>query len=130
MSDTNVTVVGNCTSDPDLRISNGGNAVLSFSVAVNVRRKNKETNQWENGESSFFDVVCFGQMAENVASSIYKGKRVMVIGTLRQSSWEKDGQKRSKVEVVAEEVGVSLKWDSLGSTPVPRSKPVVDDEPF
>lgn len=131
MADTNVTIVGNCTRDPEQRFSNSGKAVTSFSVAVTARRKNAQ-GVWENGDSSFFDVTCFDRLAENVAESIAKGQRVIVSGSLRQSSWEKDGQKRSKVEIVAEEVGPSLKWDSISnspSTPAPRKANVME-EPF
>jgi single-strand DNA-binding protein len=134
MPDTFVTVAGNCVADPEVRVSNKGTSVLSFAVAVTGRKKNESSGQWENGDTSFFDVVCFGKLAENVAESVSKGKRVIVMGSLRQSSWEKDGQKRSKVELVADEVGPSLKWDSVGasSSPARPSSParVVDEEPF
>lgn len=133
MPDTTVTVVGNCTSNPEIRVAGQGNAVVPFSIAVNSRRKNKDTGEWENGETSFYDIVCFGKLAENVADSVHKGTRVVVTGALRQSSWEKDGQKRTKVEVVAEEVGISLRWDAVssGAPSLPRQqKPVIDEEPF
>lgn len=134
MPDTFVSVAGNCVADPELRTANSGTSVLSFAVAVTGRKKNESSGQWENGDTSFFDVVCFGKLAENVADSVSKGKRVMVMGSLRQSSWEKDGQKRSKIELVADEVGPSLKWDSVGASS-PSARPsspvrVIEDEPF
>jgi single-strand DNA-binding protein len=130
VSDTSVTVTGNCTRDPELRYGNGNTAVASFSVAVSSRRKN-ENGEWENGESSFYDVACFGRLAENVAESVSKGQRVLVHGTLKQSTWEKDNQKRSKVEIVASDVGRSMKWDSLAIGGSPVVRPVVsNEEPF
>jgi single-strand DNA-binding protein len=107
-------------------------AVASFSVAVTARRKAAD-GSWENGDTSFFDVTAFGRLAENIGDSVTKGQRVIVSGTLKQSSWEKDGQKRSKIEIVADEVGPSLKWDPIvqGEVSIPARKPkFVDEEPF
>lgn len=132
MADTSVSIVGNCTRDPETRFTQSGMCVASFGVAVSARKKNEATGQWEDGEASFFDVTAFGRLAENVAESVAKGRRVVVAGALKQSSWEKDGQKRSKVEVVADDVGVSLKWDPIesGSSAVPAKRVSVDEEPF
>lgn len=100
----NVTVVGNATRDPELRFTPSGQAVASFGLAVNRRWQNKATNDWEEAVS-FFDVTCWAQMAENVAESIQKGTRVLVTGRLDQRSWETEqGDKRSKVEIVADEI--------------------------
>ncbi len=110
-NDNAVTIVGNCTRDPELRYTNGGMQVAGFGVAINQRRRNNETGQWEDGETSYFDVTCFRELAENVAESVSKGTRVIVSGTLRQRSWETpDGDRRSKVEIIADEVGPSLRW--------------------
>ena len=85
-------------------------AVATFGVAVNRRWQNRQTSEWEEAVS-FFDVTCWAQMAENVAESVTKGTRVLVTGRLEQRSWEtNDGEKRSKVEIVADEVGPSLRW--------------------
>jgi single-strand DNA-binding protein len=103
--DNTVTVVGNVTRDPELRFTQGGMAVASFGLAWNRRRQDQED------EVSFFDVTCFRQMAENVAESISKGARVVVYGTLQQRSWEtQDGERRSKVEILADDIAPSLKW--------------------
>ncbi len=103
--DNTVTVVGNVTRDPELRFTQGGLAVANFGLAWNKRRKDGEE------ETSFFDVACFQQMAENVAESITKGARVVVYGTLQQRSWEnQEGERRSKVEIVADDVAPSLRW--------------------
>ena len=105
-----VTLVGNCTRDPELRFTSSGQAVATFVLAVNRRWQNRQTNEWEE-QVSFFDVTCWQQMAENVAESITKGSRVVVTGRLDQRSWEtQDGDKRSKVEVVADEIGPSLRY--------------------
>jgi len=106
----NVTVVGNITRDPELRFTPTGQAVASFGLAVNRRWQNRQTQEWEEA-TSFFDVTCWAQMAENVSESLMKGSRVLVTGRLDQRSWENsDGEKRSKVEIVADEIGPSLRW--------------------
>jgi single-strand DNA-binding protein len=108
--DNTVTVVGNATRDPELRFTPSGQAVASFGLAVNRRWQNRQTNEWEEA-TSFFDVTCWAQMAENVAESVQKGARIVVTGRLDQRSWETDnGEKRSKVEIVADEIAPSLKW--------------------
>jgi single-strand DNA-binding protein len=106
----NVDLVGNLTRDPELRFTPGGMAVATFGLAVNRRVQNKSTNEWED-KTSFFDVVCYGTLGENVAESVPRGCRVLVVGRLEQRSWEtNEGDKRSKVEVIADEVGPSLRW--------------------
>lgn len=106
-----VTIIGNVTRDPELRFTNSGMAVASFGVAINTGRRNPQTGQWEEGEPSFFDVSCFREMADNVAESLQKGTRVIVTGRLNQRTWQTDtGEKRSKVEIIADEVGPSLRW--------------------
>jgi single-strand DNA-binding protein len=105
-----VELIGNITRDPELRFTPSGAAVANFGLAVNRRWRNQQTNEWEE-QVSFFDVVCWRELAENVAESLTKGSRVIVTGRLDQRSWETDqGKKRSKVEVVADEVGPSLRW--------------------
>ena len=112
----NITVIGNCTRDPELRFTAGGQALASFGVAVNRRWQNRQTNEWEEAVS-FFDVTCWQQLAENVAESVQKGSRVIVTGRLDQRSWEtQEGDKRSKVEIVADEVGPSLRYASASVT--------------
>jgi single-strand DNA-binding protein len=105
-----VTLVGNVTRDPELKFTNGGQAVADFGVAYNTRKKTN-SGDWEDGEPQFFDITCWGQLAENVAESIQKGNRCVIVGRLEQRTWEtKEGDKRSKVSVVAEEVSPSLRW--------------------
>ena len=108
MADNTVTVVGNITRDPELRFTTGGRAVASFGIAVN--RRYQVNNEWQE-QTSFFDVVCWREMAENASESLTRGSRVIVTGRLEQRSWEtQEGDKRSKIEVVADEIGPSLRW--------------------
>jgi len=105
-----ITLVGNVTRDPELRFTPTGQATASFGLAVNRRWQNRQTQEWEEAVS-FFDVVCWREMAENASESLAKGSRVIVTGRLEQRSWEtQEGDKRSKVEVVADEIGPSLRW--------------------
>ena len=92
-----ITIIGNATRDPELRFTPSGQGVASFGLAVNRRWQNKQTNEWEE-VVSFFDVVAWGSLGENVAESVTKGARLIVVGRLDQRSWESDsGEKRSKV---------------------------------
>lgn len=107
---SNITLVGNVTRDPELRFTPSGQAVATFGLAVNRRWQNRQNQQWEES-TSFFDIVCWGQLGENVAESVNKGARVIVTGRLEQRTWEtQEGDKRSKIEVIADEVGPSLRW--------------------
>ncbi len=108
MADNTVTLVGNVTRDPELRFTNSGLATATFGLAVN-RRKQTPQGEWEE-QTSFFNVVCWREMAENVSASLAKGSRILVTGRLEQRSWEQNGEKRSTVEVIADEIGPSLRW--------------------
>ena len=120
-NDNSVTITGNCTRDPELRYTNNGMQIATFGVAINQRKRN-DSGQWEDGETSYFGVTCFRELAENVAESVSKGTRVIVAGTLKQRSWETpDGDKRSKVEVIADEVGPSLRWATASVERMGRS---------
>lgn len=113
-----VQIVGNITRDPELRYTPNGASVANFSVAWN-RRYERNGEQVE--EVSYFDVACWGTLAENVASSLAKGHRVVVSGQLEQRSWDTpDGQRRSKVEIKADDVAPSLRWASVEITRNPR----------
>jgi single-strand DNA-binding protein len=110
MADNTITIVGNVTRDPEMRYTPSGQANATFGVAVNRRWMNRQTNEWEE-RVSFFNVVCWREMAENVSESLAKGSRVVVSGRLEQRSWEtENGEKRSVVEIVADDVGPSLRW--------------------
>jgi single-strand DNA-binding protein len=123
MADNTVTLVGNVTRDPELRFISSGQANCSFGLAVNRRWQNRQTQEWEEA-TSFINVVCWREMAENVAESITKGARVVVQGRLEQRSWETEqGDKRSVVEVVADEIGPSLRWATAQVTRNERRSP-------
>jgi single-strand DNA-binding protein len=132
MAMTAVTIVGNITRDPDLKFTGSGLAMCTFGLAVNNRKKD-ERGEWVDGDPSFYDVVCWRQLAENVTESLPKGTSVIVVGKLRQRSWEADdGTKRSKVEVQADHVGPALNWATAEmSRNEKRTAPVAaDEEPF
>jgi single-strand DNA-binding protein len=123
MPDNSVTLVGNITRDPELRFTNTGQANVTFGLAVNRRWQNRQTQEWEEA-TSFFDVVCWREMAENVSETLSRGARVIVNGRLEQRSWEtQDGDKRSKVEVIADEIGPSLRWATAQVTKNERRGP-------
>jgi single-strand DNA-binding protein len=110
MSGNAVQLVGNITRDPELRYTPTGQATASFGLAVNRRWQNRQTSEWEEA-TSFIDIVCWRELAEHASESLTRGSRVIVIGRMEQRSWEtQEGDKRSKVEVVADEVGPSLRW--------------------
>lgn len=109
-SDNCITLVGNITDDPELRFTPSGSAVANFTIAVNRRFKN-QSGQWEDKLDGFFKCSCWRDMAENVAESLQKGQRVMVVGRLQQRSWDdQEGNKRSAFEIQVDEVGPSLRW--------------------
>jgi len=118
-----VTLVGNVTRDPELRYTPSGQATATFGLAVNRMWTDRQTNERREAVS-FFDVVCWREMAENASASLPKGARVIVTGRLEQRSWETgDGEKRSKVEVVADEIGPSLRWATAEVTKNDRRGP-------
>jgi len=108
MADSNVTITGTLTCDPELRFTQGGRGVATLGVAVNYRFQ--RNNEWVE-EASFFNVTAWGTLGENAAASLNKGTRVVVFGRLEQRSWEtQEGEKRSVIEVIADELGPSLRW--------------------
>jgi single-strand DNA-binding protein len=116
MPDNSVTIIGNVTRDPELRFTASGQATATFGMAVNRRWMNRQTNEWQEAVS-FLNVVCWRELAENAAETLHKGTRVIVTGRLEQRSWEtQDGEKKSIVEIVADEVGPSLRWASAAVT--------------
>jgi single-strand DNA-binding protein len=107
-SENSVTLVGNLTRDPELRYTTGGRGVASFGLAVN--RRWQQNGEWQE-QVSFFNVVAWGDLGENSAASLNKGNRIVVTGRLQQREYEtRDGEKRSVIEVIADELGPSLRW--------------------
>lgn len=108
MADAQVTIVGNLTRDPELRFTAGGKGVASFGVAVN--RRWQQNGEWQE-KVSFFNVTAWDTLGENAAASLTKGTRVIVCGRLEQREYEtKEGEKRNVVEIVADEIGPSMRW--------------------
>jgi single-strand DNA-binding protein len=109
MPENVVTIVGNLTDDPELRFTSQGTAVANFRLAVTTRVRDGDS--WKDGETSFFRVNVWRQLAENATETLHKGTRCIVVGRLRMRSWETpDGDKRSATEIEADEIGPSLKW--------------------
>jgi single-strand DNA-binding protein len=120
MPDTHVTITGNLTADPELTITTNGAAVANFRVAVTARVR--DGNAWRDGDTSFYRVTCWRDLAEHVTDSLGKGDRVLVVGQLRMRSWETpEGEQRSLVEVTADEVGPSLRWATAKPERVTRN---------
>ena len=120
-SDNQITIVGNLTDDPELRYTANGAAVANFTVAHSTRIKDAAGN-WADGETSFFRVNAWRALAENAAESLTRGTRVVVTGRLKQRSWEnQEGEKRSAIEIEADEVGPSLKWATASVQKTSRS---------
>src|SRR3954452_12506182 len=108
MADNTVTVVGNLTRDPELRFTAGGKGIANFGLAVN--RRYQVNGEWQE-KVSFFNIVAWDQLGENAAASLTKGTRIIVNGRLEQRDYEtQQGEKRTVVEVVADEIGPSLRW--------------------
>lgn len=110
MSD--LALAGNVTRDPELKYTPGGQPTVRFGIAVNRNWTDRNTQERKE-QTSFFNVVVWGQLAENVSQSIGKGDRVVVTGRLEQRSYEKDGEKKEVIEVVADEVSPSLRFATV-----------------
>lgn len=108
--DTIITVIGNLTADPELKFTPAGAAVANFTIASTPRTFDKNSNEWKDGEALFMNCSIWREAAENVAESLTRGTRVIASGRLKQRSFEKDGQKRTVIELEVEEIGPSLKY--------------------
>jgi single-strand DNA-binding protein len=119
--ETVITVVGNLVDDPELRFTPSGAAVANFRIASTPRTFDRQTNEWKDGEALFLSCSVWRQAAENVAESLTKGMRVVVQGRLKQRSYEdREGQRRTIVELEVEEVGPSLKYATAKVTRASR----------
>jgi single-strand DNA-binding protein len=120
MVSSTVTVTGTLTRDPELRFTAGGKGVATLAVAVDYSYQ--KNNEWVK-EASFFNVTAWDTLGENAAASLTKGMRVIVTGRLQQRSYEtQQGEKRSVVEIVADEIGPSLRWATAQVEKVARSE--------
>lgn len=116
MSINRVTLTGNLTRDPDLRATASGMPVLRFCIAVNDRRRNPQTDEWED-YPNFIDCTMFGKRAESVTKFLSKGIKVAIEGKLRWSQWIKDDEKRSKIEVIVDEIEFMTSHKDTKATP-------------
>ena len=128
MSNNTTTITGNLTREPEIRYTKEGQATTQLGVAVNRRWQDRVTQEWQEA-TSFFDVVCWRDLAENVALSLSKGMRVVVTGRLEQRSWEtEEGEHRSKVEITADEIGPSLLFATADVQRTERRQAVSESE--
>lgn len=125
MSDATMMISGRLTADPQLRFIPSGDAVATFTVAHSKRKYDKATNTWsDDGNPLFMRVSAWRQLAEGAADALHKGDAVVVVGEVQQRDWEKDGVKRTSVELVAREVGLSVR--SRKGAPVAAQQQEVD----
>ncbi|MGH8359255.1 MAG: single-stranded DNA-binding protein [Pseudomonas sp.] len=123
MQDNTLTLVGNLTDDPEVRFTSTGTAVANFTIASSSRAFDKDSGQWRDGDTLFLRCTVWQQSAENLADSLIKGTRVIVSGRLRQRSFEtREGEKRTSLELVVDEIGVSLRYATVAVTKTTRSR--------
>lgn len=119
-NDTTITVVGNLVNDPELRWTPSGSAVANFTIASTPKQFDKASGEFKDGETLFLRCSIWREAAENVAESLQKGMRVVAQGRLKSRSYEKDGEKRTVIELEVEEIGPSLRWASAKVTRTQR----------
>lgn len=129
MNINKVIATGNLTREPDLRYTNNSTAVLNFGIAINDRRRNNVTGEWED-YPNFVDCKMFGSRAEKVAEKLEKGMKVAIEGKLAFQQWERDGQKRSKLEVVVEQVEFLSQRRKADEEPQQQDAMYMSDVPF
>lgn len=109
--ETTITVIGNLTSDPELRFTPSGSAVANFTIASTPRTFDRQSNEWKDGETLFLRASIWKEAAENTAESLTKGTRVIVSGRLKSRTYDtKEGEKRTVMELEVDEIGPSLKY--------------------
>ncbi|RQP12085.1 MAG: single-stranded DNA-binding protein [Microbacteriaceae bacterium] len=134
--ETIITVVGNLTADPELRYTQSGLAVANFTIASTPRTFDRQANEWKDGEALFLRASCWREFAEHVAGSLTKGSRVIATGRLKQRSYDdRDGNKRTAIELEVDEIGPSLRYATAQVTRTSgggggRSQAAVADEPW
>ena len=110
-NDTVITVIGNLTADPELRFTQSGVAVASFTIASTPRTFDRQSNEWKDGEALFLRCSIWRDAAENVAESLEKGSRVVAQGRLKQRSFtDREGNNRTSIELDVDEIGPSLRY--------------------
>ena len=132
--ETTITVIGNLTSDPELRFTPSGSAVANFTIASTPRTFDRQSNEWKDGETLFLRASVWREAAENVAASLIKGSRVVATGRLKPRTYEtKTGEKRTVIEFEIDEIGLSLRYaaaEAKGSLlkRASEDEPLVQDE--
>jgi single-strand DNA-binding protein len=122
---TQITVVGNLVRDPELRYSKNGKPVVNVTIASTPRSYNRQTSQWEDGESVFMKGSCWDEMAENVAASLTKGARVVAVGTLKSSTYkDREGNEKQGWELQIDEIGHTMKYHTIRAEKRGKSSPV------
>lgn len=112
--ETTITIIGNLTADPELRFTPSGSAVANFTVASTPRTFDSQSKQWKDGETLYLRAALWREAAENMAESLQKGMRIIVVGKLKSRSYEtKEGEKRTVIELEAEEVGASVQFATV-----------------
>ena len=117
-----VTLAGRLVKDPELRFSGAGNAIANFTVVTSKRKRDKDTGEWSDADTSFWDCTAFGSLAENVCETLQKGTLTVVVGDAKQEKYKaKDGTERTTWKVIASDAGPSLKFSkarlSEGASP-------------
>jgi single-strand DNA-binding protein len=130
--ETVITIIGNLTADPELRFTPSGDAVANFTVASTPRTFDRQTQEWKDGDALFLRCNVWRAQGENVAEGLRRGDRVVVVGRLKQRSYEKDGQKRTVLELEADEVAASARWAMVTAQKAERrsgtpARPAADD---
>lgn len=125
MTQLQLTIIGNLTRDPELKTLHTGNTLCKFTVAHTPRMYNSNTDEWTDGDTTFLDCVAWGAFAEQINETLSKGTRVIVTGRLKTERWEKDGAKRSKLTLDADDVAPSMRFacvlpDPTGDDPYHR----------
>ena len=123
-----ITLVGRLGADPDVKFTATGKSLATLRVCTSARKFDKDSGKWSDVDETWWSVVAFAPLSDNVAESLRKGSSVIVVGKARESSWtDKDGNPRKSIEVVADAIGPDLRWAS----PITREKPTTfDDDPW
>jgi single-strand DNA-binding protein len=125
---TPITITGNLGDDPEMRYTATGQAVTSFSIGVTEKKKNRQTGKWENGDTTWYRVISWGFLAENIAESFQRGTRAIVLGTIRNRQWEnREGEKRYTLEITADSIGADLTYATVKITRTTRESAPIDD---
>jgi len=129
-NDLPLTITGNLTADPELRFTPSGAAVAGFTVAFTPRRFDKTTGEWADGTTTFLTCAAWRQLGEHAAESLRRGSRVVVTGSLITETWEKDGEHRSAVKLVCDDIGASLAYATVDIHKAARSDAAPASDPW